>query len=126
MDLRPGVGPGYGPVMSMITWAALLGAIALEVAGTTMLQASQQFTRVWPTAGMAVCYGLAFYLLSIALRQMPVGIAYAIWSGLGVVLISVIGLFLFKQKLDLPAIIGLVMIIGGVVVINLFSKSVTH
>ena len=100
--------------------------IALEVAGTTMLQASQQFTRVWPTAGMAVCYGLAFYLLTIALKQMPVGLAYAIWSGLGVVLISIIGLFLFKQKLDVPAIVGLVMIVGGVVVINLFSKSVTH
>ncbi len=112
--------------MSMITWAALLGAIALEVAGTTMLQASRQFTRAWPTAGMAVCYGLAFYLLSIALRQMPVGIAYAIWSGLGVVLISVIGTVVFRQRLDLPAMIGLAMIVGGVVVINLFSKTVGH
>lgn len=112
--------------MSLVTWAALLGAIALEVAGTTMLQASQQFTRVWPTAGMAVCYGLAFYLLSIALRQMPVGIAYAIWSGLGVVLISVIGAVVFRQRLDLPAMVGLAMIIGGVVVINLFSKTVGH
>lgn len=126
MDLRPGVGPRYGLVMSMITWAALLGAIGLEVAGTTMLQASQQFTRVWPTAGMAVCYGLAFYLLSIALRQMPVGIAYAIWSGLGVVLISVIGTVVFRQRLDLPAMVGLAMIVGGVVVINLFSKTVGH
>lgn len=112
--------------MSPLTWAALLGAIALEVAGTTMLQASQQFTRVWPTAGMAVCYGLAFYLLSIALRQMPVGIAYAIWSGLGVVLISVIGTVVFRQRLDLPAMLGLAMIVGGVVVINLFSKTVGH
>ena len=112
--------------MTLITWAALLGAIALEVAGTTLLQASQQFTRPWPTAGMAVCYGLAFYLLSIALRQMPVGIAYAIWSGLGVVLISVIGTVAFRQRLDLPAIAGLTMIVGGVVVINLFSKTVGH
>ena len=112
--------------MSLVTWAALLGAIALEVAGTTMLQASQQFTRVWPAAGMAVCYGLAFYLLSIALRQMPVGIAYAIWSGLGVVLISVIGTVVFRQRLDLPAMVGLAMIVGGVVVINLFSKTVGH
>lgn len=112
--------------VSPLTWAALLGAIALEVAGTTMLQASQQFTRVWPTAGMAVCYGLAFYLLSIALRQMPVGIAYAIWSGLGVVLISVIGTVVFRQRLDLPAMVGLAMIVGGVVVINLFSKTVGH
>ena len=112
--------------MTLITWAALLGAIALEVAGTTLLQASQQFTRPWPTAGMAVCYGLAFYLLSIALRQMPVGIAYAIWSGLGVVLISVIGAVVFRQRLDLPATVGLAMIVGGVVVINLFSKTVGH
>ncbi|WP_313472230.1 SMR family transporter [Brevundimonas sp.] len=112
--------------MNPITWAALLGAIGFEVMGTTLLQQSQQFTRLWPTVGLALCYGLAFYLLTIALKQMPVGLAYAIWSGLGVVLISVIGLFLFKQKLDLPAVIGLVMIVGGVVVINLFSKSVTH
>ena len=112
--------------MSMITWAALLGAIALEVAGTSLLQASQQFTRAWPTAGMAVCYGLAFYLLSIALRQMPVGIAYAIWSGLGVVLISAVGTVVFRQRLDLPAIAGLAMIVGGVLVINLFSRTVGH
>ncbi|MET3835928.1 small multidrug resistance pump [Brevundimonas sp. UYEF29] len=112
--------------MSLVTWAALLGAIALEVVGTTMLQASHQFTRVWPTAGMAVCYGLAFYLLSIALRQMPVGIAYAIWSGLGVVLISVIGTVVFRQRLDLPAMVGLAMIVGGVMVINLFSETVGH
>ena len=112
--------------MNLITWAALLGAIALEVAGTTLLQASQQFTRPWPTAGMAVCYGLAFYLLSIALRQMPVGIAYAIWSGLGVVLISIIGAVAFRQRLDPPAVAGLTMIVGGVVVINLFSKNVGH
>lgn len=112
--------------MSSVTWAALLGAIGLEVMGTTLLQQSQQFTKPWPTAGLALCYGAAFYLLTLALKQMPVGLAYAIWSGLGVVLISIIGLFLFKQKLDVPAIIGLVMIVGGVVVINLFSKSVTH
>lgn len=112
--------------MNPLTWAALLGAIGFEVVGTTLLQQSQQFTRPWPTAGLAICYGIAFYLLTLALKQMPVGLAYAIWSGLGVVLISVIGLVLFKQKLDLPAVIGLSLIIGGVVVINLFSKSVTH
>ncbi len=112
--------------MNPTTWGALLGAIGFEVMGTTLLQQSQQFTKPWPTAGLALCYGLAFYLLTIALKQMPVGLAYAIWSGLGVVLISIIGLVLFKQKLDVPAIIGLVMIVGGVVVINLFSKSVTH
>ncbi|KAK0330151.1 hypothetical protein LTR94_033945, partial [Friedmanniomyces endolithicus] len=88
--------------------------------------ASQQLTRPWPTAGMAVCYGLAFYLLSVALRQMPVGIAYAIWSGLGVVAISVIGAVAFRQRLDPPAMLGLALIIGGVVVIQLFSKSMAH
>ena len=112
--------------MSSVTWAALLGAIGLEVAGTSLLQASAQFTRAWPTAGMAVCYGLAFYLLSIALRQMPVGIAYAIWSGLGVVLISAVGTVVFRQRLDPPAIAGLAMIVGGVLVINLFSRTVGH
>lgn len=112
--------------MSPTTWLALLGAIGFEVMGTTLLQQSQQFTKPLPTAGLAVCYGIAFYLLTLALKQIPVGLAYAIWSGLGVVLISLIGLVLFKQKLDGPAIIGLGLIIGGVVVINLFSKSVTH
>ena len=112
--------------MSPATWAALLGAIGLEVVGTTLLQRSEQFSRLWPTVGMAACYLAAFYLLSLALRQMPVGIAYAIWSGLGVVAISVIGAVLFKQRLDLPAVIGLAMIVGGVVVINLFSKAVSH
>lgn len=112
--------------MSPATWAALLGAIGLEVAGTTLLQKSEQFSRLWPTLGLAACYLAAFYLLSLALRQMPVGIAYAIWSGLGVVAISAIGLVVFKQKLDAPALIGLSMIVGGVVVINLFSKAVSH
>lgn len=112
--------------MSPLTWAALFGAICLKVAGTTLLQMSQQFTRPWPTVGLAVCYGLAFYLLSIALRQIPVGLAYAIWSGLGVVMIATIGAVLFKQRLDFPAIAGLTLIVGGVMVINLFSKSVSH
>lgn len=112
--------------MNPVTWAALAGAIGLEVLGTTLMQMSQQFSRPWPTVGMAVCYGLAFYLLSITLRQMPIGIAYAIWSGLGVVLISVIGLVLFRQRLDVPAVLGLTMIVGGVLVINLFSKTAGH
>ena len=112
--------------MNPVTWAALAGAILLEVAGTALLQMSQQFTRLWPTAGMALCYLAAFYLLSIALRQIPVGLAYAIWSGLGVVMIATIGAVLFKQKLDLPAMAGLALIVSGVLVINLFSKSVSH
>nr|WP_222857422.1 SMR family transporter [Rhizobium wenxiniae] len=101
-------------------------AIALEVVGTTLLQQSQQFTRLLPTLGMALCYGAAFFFLSITLREMPVGIAYALWSGFGIVLISAIGVVLFRQSLDLAAIIGLGLIISGVIVVNLFSKSVSH
>jgi len=109
-----------------MTWLTLGGAIVCEVIGTSLLQASNQFAKPLPTIGMAICYGAAFYLLSLTLKAMPVGLAYAIWSGLGVVLISAIGLVAFKQRLDLPAILGLVMIVGGVIVINLFSKSAVH
>lgn len=112
--------------MSPITWLALGAAILLEVVGTSLLQASQQFTRPVPTVGMASCYLAAFYLLSVALREIPVGLAYAIWSGMGVVLIAMIGWVVFKQRLDAPAVLGLAMIIGGVIVINVFSKTVSH
>ncbi len=112
--------------MSPATWAAMLGAILFEVVGTTLLQQSQQFTRTGPTLGMAACYGMAFYLLSIALKEMPVSIAYAVWSGLGITLIALIGWVVLKQRLDAPALIGVAMIVGGVVVMNLFSKSISH
>lgn len=109
-----------------VAYTSLLLAIVLEVVGTTALQQSQQFTRLQPTLLVAVCYGCAFYLLTQALKVMPVGIAYAIWSGLGIVLISAVGYLRFGQRLDGPALIGLAMIIGGVMVINLCSKSVAH
>ena len=112
--------------MSLVTWAALLGAIALEVAGTTMLQASQQFTRAWPTAGMAACYGLAFYLLSITVKVLPVGIVYAVWSGMGIVLIAALGWAVFRQPLDSWALLGLGLIIAGVVILNTLSGAVRH
>lgn len=108
------------------TTIALGVAILLEVVGTSALQASQQFTKPLPTALMAVSYLGAFYCLSIALKVFPVGIAYAIWSGLGIVLISIVGLLLFQQKLDLPALCGLALIVAGVVVVNVFSKSIPH
>jgi small multidrug resistance pump len=107
-------------------YAMLLAAIVLEVIGTTALQMSQQFTRLGPTLVLLVCYAGAFYCLSVTLRVIPVGIAYAIWSALGIVLISMVGVVLFRQKLDLAAIIGLGLIIAGVLVVNLFSKSVSH
>jgi small multidrug resistance pump len=111
---------------ALITYGSLLSAIALEVVGTTLLQQSQQFTRILPTLGMALCYGAAFYLLSITLRVLPVGVAYAIWSGLGIVLISAVGLIVFRQSLDMAAMIGLGFIIAGVVIVNVFSKTVAH
>jgi small multidrug resistance pump len=107
-------------------YAMLLVAIVLEVIGTTALQMSQQFTRPGPIVVLVVCYTAAFYCLSVTLKTIPVGIAYAIWSALGIVLISLVGLVFFRQKLDLPALIGLALIIAGVLVVNLFSKSVSH
>jgi small multidrug resistance pump len=107
-------------------YAMLLLAIVLEVIGTTALQMSQQFTRIGPTAVLVLCYMAAFYCLSMTLRVIPVGIAYAIWSALGIVLISLVGLVFFRQRLDVPAVLGLALIVAGVLVVNLFSKSVSH
>jgi small multidrug resistance pump len=104
----------------------LFVAIIAEVVATSALARSDGFTRLWPTLIAAVGYGLAFYLLSLVTRTVPVGIVYAVWSGAGIVLVAAAGWLLFGQKLDLPAIIGLVMIVAGVLIINLVSKSVSH
>lgn len=109
-----------------VTYAILAVAIAFEVAGTTLLAQSAQFTRVLPTAGMAICYGIAFYCLSLLTGALPVGIIYALWSGLGIVFIAAINFVIFRQSLDLWAMVGLGLIILGVVVINTLSKSVAH
>jgi small multidrug resistance pump len=108
------------------TYAALGIAIVLEVVATTNLQLSEQLTKLVPTAVMAICYIASFYFLSIALRTIPIGIAYAIWSGLGIVLISAIGYVKFRQVLDLPGMIGVGLIVLGVVIANVFSKTMTH
>ena len=107
-------------------YALLFTAIGLEVAGTSALQMSQQFTRPWPTLAMILCYVASFYCLSHVLRTIPVGLTYAIWSGLGIVLISGIGYFVFRQTLDIAAVVGLGFIITGVVIVNVFSKTVGH
>lgn len=101
-------------------------AIVLEVIGTSLLQRSEQFTRLLPTMGMALCYLASFYLLSVSLKALPLGVAYAIWSACGVALVAVIGLVVFGQRLDLPAVLGLALIVAGVVVINVFSRTVGH
>jgi small multidrug resistance pump len=104
----------------------LLIAIVAEVVGTSALKASDGFTKWIPNVIVVVGYGLAFYFLSLVLRSIPVGVAYAIWSGLGIVLISLVGYIYFKQPLDLPAITGMLLIIIGIIVFNLFSKSISH
>lgn len=104
----------------------LFFAILTETLGTTALQASQQFTRLWPSVAVVVFYGMSFYFMSHALRVMPVGVVYAIWSGLGIVLIAGIGFLLFGQRLDLAAVLGLALIIAGILVIHLFSATNTH
>ena len=101
-------------------------AIVAEVIGTSALKASEGFTRFAPSAVVAVAYLAAFFLLSLTLRTIPVGVAYAIWSGAGIVLVSIIAWILFGQQLDSAAIIGIGLILAGVIVLNVFSKSVAH
>ena len=109
---------------SLGSYGALFLAIVCEVCGTSALKASAEFTRLVPTVMTGVSYLCSFYFLAIAMRVIPVGIAYAVWSGVGIVLISLIGLLVFEQRLDLPAFVGLGLILAGVLVVNLFSKAV--
>lgn len=109
-----------------MTYIYLFIAIVAEVIATSSLKASESFTRLWPSVVTVGGYVIAFYFLTLVLRTMPTGIAYAIWSGVGIVLISAVGWIVFKQKLDLPAMLGLALIIAGVLVVNLFSKTVGH
>lgn len=110
----------------MNSWILLSVAILAEVIGTSALKASAGFSRLWPSLVVVAGYGTAFYFLSLALRNIPIGIAYAVWSGAGIVLIAVIGTIVFKQKLDAPALIGMSLIVAGVLVLNLFSKAGSH
>lgn len=104
----------------------LILAILTETIGTTALQASQQFTRPGPSIIVVTGYALSFYLLALAFKTIPVGIAYAIWSGLGIVFIAAIGFVVFGQRLDLPAILGMAMILAGILMIHLFSSTAPH
>lgn len=104
----------------------LILAVAAETIGTSALHASAQFTRLGPTLLLIVSYGVAFYLLGITMKYMPVGIVYALWSGLGIFFIALIGVFVFKQSIDAPAVLGLSLIISGIVVIQVFSQTTTH
>lgn len=110
----------------MKNWLFLGVAIAAEVIATTALKSSDGFSKLWPSLLVVTGYGIAFYALSMTLHSIPLGVAYAIWSGLGIVLVSVLALLIYDQHLDLPAIIGIGLIILGVIVINLFSKTSVH
>ncbi|MGQ3072288.1 MAG: DMT family transporter [Ferrovibrionaceae bacterium] len=110
----------------MTQYLYLAIAIIAEVVATSALKASEQFTKLVPSAIVVIGYGVAFYFLALCLRTIPVGVAYAIWSGLGVVLVAVIGYFVFDQKLDAPAMVGIGLILAGVLVLNLLSKTSGH
>ena len=101
-------------------------AIVAEVVATNALKSSDEFTKLVPSIIVVVGYGAAFYFLSLVLKSIPVGIAYAIWAGMGIVLMAIVAAILFKQVPDLPAIIGMTLIVSGVVVINVFSKVASH
>ncbi|WP_131668760.1 DMT family transporter [Psychrobacter pygoscelis] len=101
-------------------------AIICEVLGTTFMAKSAEFTRLAPTTVMAILYGISLFFLAKSLRVILLGVAYAIWGGLGIVLTSVVGLFVFKQSLGLPAILGIALIVSGVVILNVFSNTVPH
>jgi small multidrug resistance pump len=101
-------------------------AIVAETIATSTLKSTEGFSKPLPTAVVAVGYAIAFYLLSVVVKTMPVGIVYAIWSGVGIVLVAIVGLVWLKQSLDLPAIFGIGLILTGVIVINVLSKTVTH
>ena len=110
----------------MKTFVILFFAILSEVIATSSLKYSEGFTKPIPSVVVAVGYGLSFYLLSIALKTMPIGIAYAIWSGVGLVLTVIAGIILWRETLDWAKVTGIVLILAGIVLINVFSKSAAH
>jgi small multidrug resistance pump len=109
-----------------MNWIYLAIAIVSEVIATSALKAADGFTRPLPSAIVMVGYGFAFYFLSLTLRTIPVGVAYAVWSGVGIVLVSVVGWVLYGQQLDAAAFLGIALIAAGVVVLNTLSASLAH
>lgn len=107
-------------------WLYLMIAIISEVIATSALKSTDGFTRLWPSLSVVVGYASAFYFLSLTLRYFPVGIVYAIWSGVGVALVTLAGWFFYHQSLDAAAVAGIVLIVIGVLVLNLFSRTVVH
>ena len=110
----------------MPAYLSLAVAIVAEVIATTALKSSQGFTRLWPALIVVLGYGVSFYCLSLTLRTMPTSVAYAIWSGVGIVLVTLAAWLIHQQRLDWPAVAGIALIVAGVMVINLFSSSAAH
>lgn len=110
----------------MNNWLCLAIAILSETVATTALKASAGFTRPWPSVLVVAGYGLAFYFLSLTLRTIPLGVSYAVWSGVGIVLVTLAGWLLYGQRLDAGALAGIGLIVAGVIVMNVFSKSAGH
>lgn len=109
-----------------MTWLYLLAAIISEVIATSLLKSSEGFTKLWPSLVVVVGYGFAFFFLSLTLRSIPVGIAYAIWSGVGIVLVTLIAWLVHGQRLDPAGMAGIALIVAGVAVLNLFSRTTIH
>lgn len=107
----------------MKNWLFLAIAIVSETIATSALKSSEGFSRLWPSILVVAGYAMAFYFLSLTLRTIPVGIAYAVWSGVGIVLITLVGWLVFGQKMDAPALLGMALIVAGVVVMNVYSKA---
>jgi len=110
----------------MKNWLFLLVAILSEVTATSALKASEGFSRLAPSILVVLGYGISFYCLALTLKVIPMGVVYAIWSGVGIVLITLVGWFAFAQKLDLPALCGIALIAAGVIVMNVFSSTLSH
>lgn len=113
-------------LVSMPPLVALSIAIVCEVIATSSIPKTEQFTKLMPSTVVIIGYGIAFFLLSVTVKSMPVGIVYAIWSGAGIVLVAAVGCFLYGQKLDLAALVGIGFILTGVMIVNLLSKTVGH
>jgi small multidrug resistance pump len=107
-------------------WLALAIAIVAEVIATSTMKATNEFTRFWPSLVVVLGYGTGFYFMTISMRVLPIGIMYALWSGVGILVVSIMGWVIYRQALDIPAIIGMSFIVAGVVIINVFSKSIGH
>ena len=109
-----------------MTYFYLALAIAAEVAGTSLLKVTEEFSKLIPTTFLVIFYLISFWLMTLALRDLPLGVVYAVWSGLGIVLVAMIGTFVYKEIPDLASMIGMALIISGVIVMHLFSKTIQH